>query len=151
VVAAVAVIGAGVGVLAAARSAGAQDFGTVTEEDPCTAGADPYSGDGLDATVQRFALGALNGAACDLGVSRERLILSLADVPGIEGVDIDEHERNEAIKSGLIRVIDDADDRDTLPGWAASALRFAAERAPVGWIVNGLEGLDLGPLERFLD
>jgi len=23
--------------------------------------------------------------------------------------------------------------------------------APVGWIVNGLEGLDLGPLERFLD
>ena len=84
-------------------------------------------------------------------MSRERLILSLADVPGIQGVDIDTHERDEAITSGLVRAIDDADDRGALPGWAASALRLAAERAPVGWVVNGLQGVDLGPLGRFFD
>ena len=36
-----------------------------------------FEGEGLDATVQRIALDGLNGAACELGVTREDLVLSL--------------------------------------------------------------------------
>lgn len=114
-------------------------MGEVVEADPCTATADPYSGDGLDATLQRIALGALNGAACDLGVSRERLVLSLADVPGIGSVPLDRGDIESALEAGLVRSIDDADERDSLPGWVASVLRFAARNAPIGWIVDGLD------------
>jgi hypothetical protein len=92
-----AVVAAAGGLVVAEARAGAGDIGEVVEADPCAASADPYSGDGLDPTLQRIALGALNGAACDLGVSRERLVLSLADVPGSGSVSLD----RDAIESAL--------------------------------------------------
>ena len=151
VLAAVAVIGAGVGVLARGAERRRTGLRHRDRGGPVHRRARPVLRKGPRRDGPALRPGAPSTARHATSASRERLILSLADVPGIEGVDIDEDERNDAIKSGLIRVIDDADDRGTLPGWAASALRFVAERAPVGWIVNGLEGLDLGPLERFLD
>jgi len=35
-----------------------------------------------------------------------------------------------------VRAIDDADDRDTIPALAARALKFAAERAPIDWLLG---------------
>jgi len=135
----VAVLGAGGGLLAAAAGAGAGDLGEVVEADACTSSPDPYPGDGLDATLQRIALGGLNGAACDLDVSRERLVLSLAEVPGMDTVPLDSDRLDEALEAGLVRAIDDADDRDGLPGWAATALRFVARNAPISWLVDGFD------------
>ncbi len=134
-----AVVALAAGLLIAEGRAGARAMGEVVEADPCTATADPYSGDGLDPTLQRIALGALNGAACDLGVSRERLVLSLADVPGIGSVPLDRDDIESALEAGLLRSIDDADDRGSMPGWVAAVLRFAARNAPIGWIVDGLD------------
>src|SRR5262249_39125245 len=58
--------------------AGARDYGRRTYVDPCHGPADPYpEGSGIDGTLQRIALSAINGAACKLGVSREELVLSL--------------------------------------------------------------------------
>ena len=62
---------------AAAVRAGAADFGAVALSDPCTASPDPYPGRGFDAATQRLVLSGVNGAACDLGISREELVLSL--------------------------------------------------------------------------
>ena len=132
-------VAATVGLLVAESRAGPAGMGEVVEADPCTASPDPYPGDGLDPTVQRIGLGALNGAACELGVSRERLVLSLADVPGFGSVPLDRDEIEEALEAGLLRSIDDAEDRGSLPGWAASVLRFGARNAPIGWIVDGLD------------
>ena len=67
------------GLLGAELAAGARDVGEFVAEDPCTAPPDPYPGDGLDASIQRIALSTLNGAACELGTTRERLVLSLDD------------------------------------------------------------------------
>ena len=64
-------------VVVAAPFIGGADTGEFVAEDPCTAAPDPFPGDGLDAAVQRIALSALNGAACELGTTRERLVLSL--------------------------------------------------------------------------
>ena len=63
------VVAAMAGLLVAESRAGAADMGEVVEADACTSSPDPYPGDGLDPTLQRIALGALNGAACELDVS----------------------------------------------------------------------------------
>ena len=58
---------AGLALLGAELASGARDVGEYVAADPCAAGPDPFPGDGLDASVQRIALSALNGAACELG------------------------------------------------------------------------------------
>ena len=117
---------------------GAQDFGRYEAADPCTAGPDTYPGKGLDNTVQRIALGGLNGAACDLGTSREELILSLDPKSGIGDVTWDRATAANAIQSGTARAIDDAVDRGTLPSWAGRVLRFVVGRAPIEWLLDKL-------------
>jgi MFS family permease len=117
---------------------GAQDFGRYEAADPCAAGPDTYPGKGLDGTVQRIALGGLNGAACDLGTSREELILSLDPKSGIGDIAWDRDTAAKAIQSGTSRAIDDAVDRGTLPSWAGRALRFVVERAPIQWLLDKL-------------
>ena len=101
--------------------------------------ADPYSGNGFDATLQRIALGAVNGAACDLGLSRERLVLSVAGTPGFESLDLSEAELEDALEAGLLRATDDAEDRGHLPGLAARVIRGAARIAPLTLLLEGIE------------
>ncbi len=127
-----------VGLFGLEQAAGASNVGTYTAADPCTAEPDPYPGSGLDAIAQRIALSALNGAACDLHTTRERLVLSLDPKSGYTDVTWDDATREQALRSGTQRAIDDAEDRGTLPGWAATVLRFTADHAPVTWIVEHL-------------
>jgi len=126
----------GVGLLGAELAAGARDTGEFVAEDPCRAAPDPYPGDGLDASLQRIALSALNGAACELGTTRERLVLSLDDSSGFDDVDWDRDTLEHAVRVGAHRAIDDANDRDAIPGWVAAALGFVVDRAPIGWILG---------------
>ena len=137
VVAGVLTVGA-VGFVVAEWNRGAQEFGRYEAVDPCTASADTYPGKGLDGTVQRIALGGLNGAACDLGTSREELVLSLDPNSGIGDVTWDRDTAGKAIQSGTARAIDDAVERGTLPSWAGRALRFVVERAPIQWLLDKL-------------
>ena len=58
---------AGLGLLGAELAGGARDVGQYVAEDPCTAPPDPYTGGGIDGTVQSIALSALNGAAVRAG------------------------------------------------------------------------------------
>jgi MFS family permease len=129
---------AGAVYLGAEWAGGARDFGHYEAADACAAPPDTYPGNGLDATVQRIALGGLNGAACDLGASRAELVLSLDEKSGIGDVTWDRATAERALKSGTSRAIDDAVDRGTLPGWAGTALRFVVQRAPVGWLLEKL-------------
>ena len=65
-----------VGVLIVAElAAGALDFGETRIADPCTTEAN-FEGGGIDGAIQRFALSAISGAACELDTSREELVLS---------------------------------------------------------------------------
>ncbi len=129
---------AGIGVLVAEIVGGARDTGELVLEDPCGAPPDPYPGGGLDGSVQRIALSALNGAACELGTTRERLVLSLDENSGYDDVTWDRDTAEEALRVGAHRAIDDANDRDAIPGWAAAALGFVVDRAPIGWLVDRL-------------
>ena len=117
---------------------GARDFGTHTYVDPCTAPADPFpQGKGIDGTLQRITLSALDGAACKLGTSREELLLSLEPKSGFGGkVKWTQNALEDAIRAGLDRAIDDADHRNTIPGFVATGLKFVADHAPIDWILG---------------
>ena len=128
----------GLALLGAEVRAGARTVGEYVAEDPCTADPDPFPGGGLDGTVQRIALSALNGAACELGTTRERLVLSIDPDSGYDDVTWDEETAEDAVRVGAKRAIDDFDERDVIPGLVAVALRFAVDRAPIGWLIEGL-------------
>jgi len=128
----------GLGLVAVELATGAADTGEFVAEDPCTASPDPYEGGGLDGVVQEIALSTLNGAACELGTTRERLVLSLDPDSGYEDVAWDEETLETALRAGAHRAIDDANDRDAVPGWVAAALGFVVDRAPVGWLVEAI-------------
>ncbi len=77
-VAGIVIIALVVGLVAAEFRAGARTYAQREYVDPCHAPADPFpQGKGLDGTLQRISLSAINGAACKLGTGREELILSL--------------------------------------------------------------------------
>jgi len=125
---------------AAAAAAGGTEMGSIEVADPCLAPPDTYEGSGFDAAVQRLALSGLNGAACELGVSREELILSFEPRSGVE-LEWDRDTIDDAIKSGVQRAIDDADERGSLPAWIAGPLRGLVGRMPVSWFL-GVLGID---------
>jgi MFS family permease len=119
----------------AALPAGATTFGGWQPADPCVARPDPYPGGSLGDLSQRLVLSGLNGAACELGTSREQLLIDL-DEGRLRGP-----AAEDALRSGLRRAVQDSEDRGSLPGWAASALEWAVDRAPVDWFLDRL-GID---------
>jgi hypothetical protein len=134
---------AGATLIAVELGLGARDYGDVELEPACSASAPRLEGDGLDRTVQRIALSALNGAACELGTTREELVLSLSPRTGSRYGSWSDEELEEALRSGLVRAVDDARDRGELGSVEARVLRELAERAPVQLIIEAAEHTDL--------
>ena len=73
-----------------------------------------------------------------LGTTRERLVLSLDPNSSFDDVTWDRDTMEEALRNGAHRAIDDANDRDAIPGLVAAALGFVVDRAPVDWLVERL-------------
>ena len=100
---------------------------------------------GVQAALEQVALSALDGAACDLGVSREELVLALKDDDSLDafaskhGISHDDAEQ--AVRQGLVRSVDDAEEAGVLSGTVARLVRGAAERIPPGLLLSALERL----------
>ena len=125
---------AAVGVLIVCELAfGALDFGETTIGDACTTSAS-FDGSGVDGAVQRFALSAISGAACELGVSREELVLSL--VPSAGGtVRWDKATINRALRHGIERASKDTAGNGLLGG-VVSALLDKILADPLAWLLG---------------
>lgn len=119
---------------------GAAGYGTLQTQDPCTATV-AFPGTGLDATLQRIALSGLNGAACELGTSREELVLSFVPSTSAEPIRWDRATIERATRSGLLRAIDDAHDRGSIGGVTAFILRQVVQRAPLDWLLDRAGGI----------
>lgn len=117
-------------------SAGALAAGELAVVDPCGM-RDPYPGEGLDAVLQRIVLDGLDGAACELGTTREELVLSLAPSSSSEAIPWDDETIEVAVRAGLLEAIDDAEQRGSLNAVVAVLLRQAAEHGPIQWLVDG--------------
>ncbi|MGH3126681.1 MAG: hypothetical protein ACRDPX_02055 [Gaiellaceae bacterium] len=112
--------------------------------DPCEMREKPDA-DGLAETLERVALAAVDGVACELGVSREELVLALRSEEALtafsEEQGLDREELEQAITDGLVRAVDDAEEAGSLPGFVAPLVRRAAESVPPWLILETLESL----------
>jgi predicted MFS family arabinose efflux permease len=100
---------------------------------------------GLQAVLEQVALSALDGAACDLGVTREELVLALRDEESLDdfaeehGIERSEAER--AIANGLERAVADAREAGSLSGFAATLVARAIDAVPPWLLLDALERL----------
>ncbi|UJA18979.1 hypothetical protein HJD18_01325 [Thermoleophilia bacterium SCSIO 60948] len=89
---------------------------------------------------EQIALSALDGAACELQVTREDLTLALASESERESFqaayDVDDEEFAEATRAGLERAIGDAEGLGTLSATEASIAREVVARLPYEQLVD---------------
>lgn len=147
-------------------AAGGSSYEPAKTQDPCK--PRPWSEpEGLQEIAQQFSLSALDGAACELGVSRETLARALATPQSRERFTkrygIDDAELARAIRAGLLRAIGDAERAGALNPLLAAPLRATVRQIPVDQaielikdarsLLNNLESF-LGPaggiIEQFL-
>ena len=110
--------------------------------DPCEVREWRSPGD-VGEVLEQIALSALDGVACELGVSREDLVLALrnedafaafSDERGIERADAER-----AVRDGLVRAVDDAAEAGALVGFLAPLVRRAVETVPPWLLLETLE------------
>ena len=100
--------------------------------------------EGVEQTIEQIALSTADGVACELGVSREELVLALASDEDLDafadrqGISRDDAEN--AVRKGLIRALADAQRAGAIDGTLASVLRSAAERFPMSILLAALRG-----------
>jgi AcrR family transcriptional regulator len=144
-------------------ASGGSSYAPAKTADPCETRPwrDPT---GLDEIAEQFSLSALDGAACELGVSRETLAQALATPESrerfTERYGIDDAELARAIRAGLLRAVDDAEDAGALSPLIADPLRDYLKSVPLdqaielidnaSTIFENVRGL-LGPAQEFLE
>ena len=115
-------------------AAGGSSYAPAKTADPCETRPwrDP---EGLDEIAEQFSLSALDGAACELGVSRETLAQALATPETrerfTERYGIDDAELARAIRAGLLRAVDDAEEAGALSPFLADPLRESLKSIPL--------------------
>jgi hypothetical protein len=136
-------------------AAGGSSYEPEKVQDPCQPRpwSDPQS---LGQIANQFTISALDGAACQLGVTRETLALALTTPERRERFEerygIDDEKLAKAIRAGLVRAIDDAEDAGALSPLIALPLRRAVQQIPLEQaieIINDAQGF-LSDAEGFL-
>jgi hypothetical protein len=144
-------------------AAGGSSYEPAKTQDPCK--PRPWRNpEGLQQIAEQFSLSALDGAACQLGVSRETLARALATPQSRERFarryGIDDAELARAIRAGLLRAVDDAERAGALSPLLAGPLRATLRRIPtdqaIELIQNARSLLDnlqtfLGPAQGLLE
>jgi hypothetical protein len=133
-----------VALVAASLARGGLDRGRADLANPCRPRA-PLPASGTAGTIERVVLNGLDGAACHLRVSRERLVVGLASAAGrrhLFGSGSARDDRvEEAVRSGLRRAIDDAARRGELDGLDLQLLRAATDHLPIAELMRGVQAL----------
>jgi hypothetical protein len=134
---------------------GGSSYTPEKSQDPCEhrAWSDP---EGLGEIANQFSISALDGAACELGVTREALARGLASPEARERFSerygIDDAKLAEAIRAGLLRAIDDAEEAGALSPLLAGPLRSTVEEIPLDQAIELIQNADslLGGAESIL-
>jgi hypothetical protein len=136
-------------------AAGGSSYTPEKTQDPC----DPRpwrDPEGLQEIAQQFSLSALDGAACQLGVSRETLAQALATPQARERFSerygIDDAKLAGAIRAGLVRAVDDAEEAGALSPLLGAPLRATVERIPLDQAIELVQDARsvLGNVQGFL-
>jgi hypothetical protein len=141
-----AAIGAVAAVVLPYLALGGGSYEPTAVADPCAPRQLPRPDD-LQTTLELVVLSAFDGAACELGVSREDLVLALRDEESLDvfatehGISRADAER--AVDEGVDRALRDAEEAGAFSGLGGSVVRRALERAPAWLLLDVLEGLQL--------
>ena len=113
--------------------------------DPCAA-REERAPDGLSEVLEQIVLTGLDRAACDLGVSREELVLAVRSEDALESFaeeqGLSREEVEDAVQEGLVAGVDQAEEDDTLSGLVASLARRAVESVSVWELLDALDKLE---------
>jgi hypothetical protein len=127
-------VAASVALIAAYLAAGGASYEPSAVADPCEP-REWRSPEGVEETAEQFTLSALDGAACELRVSRETLAVALATDEGrrefAEEYGIDDAELEAAVHAGLERAVDDAERAGAISPLVASGMRAVVTNLPV--------------------
>jgi hypothetical protein len=115
-------------------AAGGSSYAPEKTQNPCK--PRPWSNpQSLGEIANQFTNSALDGAACKLGVSREALARALATPEGrkrfAEKYGIDDEKLAQAVRAGLLRAVDDAEEAGALSPLLAAPLRETLQRIPL--------------------
>jgi hypothetical protein len=144
-------------------AAGGASYAPAKTQDPCEP-REWRNPEGLQEIAEQFSLSAFDGAACELGVSRETLVRALATPEARERFSerfgIEDPQLARAIRAGLLRAVDDAEEAGALDPLLAVPLRETIESVPLDQsiellqnarsLLDGVQGF-LGPAQEFLE
>jgi hypothetical protein len=144
-------------------AAGGASYTPEKTQDPCK--QRPWRNpEGLQQIAEQFTLSALDGAACQLGVSRETLARALATPESRdrfkERYNISDAKLAKAVRAGLLRAVDDAEEAGALSPFLAGPLRETLRSIPLDQaieLINNAESLlnnaqgFLGPAQELLE
>jgi hypothetical protein len=123
---------------------GGASYAPAKVADPC-ATRDWRNPQGLEEVGEQIVLSGLDGAACELGVSREEMVLALANSDSRERFarehGISDQRLEQLVRDGLMRAIDDAVEADALNPTIANILRGIVRSVPVDELVDLLDRL----------
>jgi len=136
-------------------AAGGSSYTPEKVQDPCR--PRPWSNpQSLGEIANQFTVSALDGAACKLGVTREALARALATPEGRERFKekygITDKKLAEAVRAGLVRAIDDAEEAGALSPLIAGPLRETVQRIPLKQAIEFINDAEsfLGNANSFL-
>jgi hypothetical protein len=136
-------------------AAGGSSYEPEKVQNPCN--PRPWSNpQSLGEIANQFTISALDGAACKLGVSRETLARALATPEGrkrfAEKYGIDDEKLAKAIRAGLLRAVDDAEEAGALSPLLAVPLRETLQHIPLEEAIELIQNARslLGNVEGFL-
>jgi hypothetical protein len=109
---------------------GAAHAGDVHLANPCTAHNDKQD------TLQRIILDGLDGAACRLHISREKLVLSVGSNSPFH-TNWSKKQIEVALRAGMMRSVDEATRRGDLPSFLAGPIKRLIETIPIDKLVAG--------------
>ena len=136
-------------------AAGGSSYEPEKVQDPCK--PRPWSNpQSLGQIANQFTISALDGAACKLGVTRETLARALATPEArkrfTEKYGIDDEKLAKAIRAGLVRAVDDAEEAGALSPILAAPLRETLQHIPLEEAIELVQNARslLGDVEGFL-
>ena len=135
--------------------AGGSSYTPEKSQDPCQ--HRPWSNpQSLGEIANQFSISALDGAACQLGVTRETLARALATPQSRERFSerygIDDAQLARAIRAGLLRAVNDAENAGALSPLLAGPLRSTIEDIPLDRAIELVKNARslLGNVQGFL-
>ena len=137
-------VGVSVALVVVYLALGGASYAPAQVADPCQP-RDWRDPQGVQEVAEQIALSGLDGAACELDVSREEMVLALANSDSraqfAREHGVSNERLEELVREGLLRAIDDAEQADALNPTIADLLRGIARNVPVDELLDLLERL----------